>query len=71
METAVILTIIKTLFGAIVFMYILAIPVALKMASFSKNIPGSPVSKLPWFGRFMLAWLLYPLFIVNNLFKIK
>ena len=56
------ITIIKTLAGAIVILYIIAIPVALRMAFFAKK--SYKLRNFPWLYRFVLAWFLFPIFIV-------
>lgn len=56
--------IIKTLFGAIIISYIIAIPVAFRMAFLSKK--SDRLRTFPWLFRFLLAWFLYPIYIVHK-----
>lgn len=62
METMTI--IIKTLFAAIVILYVMAIPVAFRMAFIAKK--SYRLRHFPWLFRFLLAWFLFPIYIVHK-----
>lgn len=57
----------KTLAGAIVIAYIIAIPIALYMACISMNY--KKLQHFSWFFRFILAWFLFPVYIVYKTLK--
>lgn len=64
---AIIIIICKTLTGAVIVLYFMAIPTAFRMAFFTKGV--GLVGKLPWIGRFLLAWLLYPIYLLSTILK--
>ena len=59
--------IIITLYGAIIISYIIAIPVAFRMAFLSKK--SKSLRTYPWLFRFLLAWFLFPIYIVYKTFN--